>query len=88
MKLDKKTLLALDASGVGFMAGIPTPGGQETFPLQTNDLADYVADKELWFARKNGVSKEDYLRWLAADGTPQCGYQLKNGRRCKNTVSG
>ncbi|MFV1441511.1 MULTISPECIES: hypothetical protein [unclassified Phaeobacter] len=86
--LDKKTVEILAAAGVKFVSGVTAPGGQQTVYLEPADLPDFVSDNELWFAMKHGATKEDYLNWVHSEGTPKCGFILKNGRRCRNIVSG
>ena len=86
--LDAQTVAAMIDAGIGFVAGVPSPGGQKTVSLEAEDVAPFVEDSADWFARKNGVTKRDYLSWVACDGLPRCGATTKNGSRCKNSVSG
>jgi len=86
--LDVRTIAAMIDAGITFVAGVSSPGGQKTVFLEAEDVAPFVEDSADWFAKKNGVTKQDYLSWVACDGLPRCGATTKNGSRCKNSVSG
>ena len=87
-KSDEATIDALINAGVELVANIPTPWGGTTTVLKKLDVVAFLTDREDWFARKNGVTKEDYLAWLEAEGLPRCGATTRNGGRCRNPVSG
>lgn len=78
----------LKLSGVDFSASIPVPGGGRTVFLEPQDVIAFINDRADWFARRHGATKEDYLAWVESDGEPRCGAQTKDGKRCKNPVSG
>ena len=78
----------LRKAGINFYGSVPDVSGQKEVYLTTEDVLDFLTDKQDWFAKQNGVSKQDYISWLESHGTPRCGVILKNGNRCKNVVSG
>ena len=86
--LDLQTVAAMIDAGIAFSAVVPSPGGQKTVFLEAEDVVPFVEDSADWYAKKNGVAKQDYLSWVACDGLPRCGATTKSGNQCKNSVSG
>ena len=86
--LDVRTIAAMIDAGISFVASVRSPGGQKTVLLEAKDVVPFVEDSADWFAKRNGVTKQDYLSWVACDGLPRCGATTRNGSRCKNSVSG
>ena len=87
-RFDKATLDAIYAAPIEIVANLRAPwGGISAFPKRDN-IEDFLNDPEEWYARDQGVTKVDYLNWIASDGLPRCGATLKNGQRCKIPVSG
>ncbi len=87
-RFDQATLDAIFDAPLEIVARLPAPwGGLSAFP-QRHDIEEFLDDPEEWFARTQGVTKEDYQNWIATEGLPRCGATLKSGRRCKNPVSG
>ncbi|MER8389422.1 hypothetical protein NKH14_28710 [Mesorhizobium sp. M1380] len=88
MKIDKRTISAMNSAGIGFMATISVPGGGQTVFLNPSDIEPFLSDREKFAAQLLGVSKTQYMDWVKADGAPQCGATTKRGTRCGNFVSG
>lgn len=88
MKLDQKTIDAMQTAGIDFVGGVDAPWGGITVTLEPEDVAPFVKDRDEWFARKNGAFKEQYLDWVATSGEPRCGAKTSKGTPCKNSVSG
>ncbi len=78
----------LKVAGISFHASMPTMGGYRDTFIPPHELSEFIEDQFEWVAKKNGVAREDYIRWLDTGGAPQCGQILKNGNRCKNLISG
>ena len=88
MELDIRTLKVLKAAGVYFGVHIPQPGGGTNSSLDVDEICEFVEDKIAFAAKREKVSRADYVLWLETDGTPQCGATTTSGKRCKNLVSG
>ena len=88
MSIDTKTIEALVAAGIRFVADIPVPGGSDTVALKPNEIAAFINDSADWFSRRHGASKEQYLDWVLTEGEPRCSSTTLKGGRCKNGVSG
>ena len=87
-RFDAETLDAIFAAPLELVANLRAPGGGvHAFPKR-KDIEDFLNDPEGWFARSQGVTREDYHNWIDSDGLPRCGATLKDGHRCKNPVSG
>jgi hypothetical protein len=86
--LDRKTIASIFEAGIGLCGDIPAPTGNVSEWLEPDDVPDFIHDRGAWFAKKHGVTKEDYLGWLEADGLPRCGATTGKGTRCRNPVSG
>jgi len=87
-KFDKLTLDYIYSAPLEIVARLRAPwGGISAFPARA-DIEEFLNDPEDWYARSEGVSKDDYLNWIASEGLPRCGAVLRNGHSCKNPVSG
>ena len=63
---------------------IPLPGGTQDITIQSNELQEVLADRDAFIARKFGVTKDHYHRWLEFIEYPQCSAVTKKGTQCKN----
>lgn len=86
--MDQRTIDALANAGISFAAHMPCPGGSATIWLPPQDVAIFVKDPQQAAANYFKASKQEYLDWVATDGTPRCGAKTRSGKRCRNIVSG
>ena len=56
--------------------------------MDADELPMFLQDKDRVLAKLFDVPVDDYLEWLASEGTPRCGAKTAKGTRCKNLVSG
>lgn len=88
MAIDIKYLQHMEAAGVGFTVHIRIPGGGRTLFLNTEEVFQYLADKDGFAARQFGLTKQEYAEWVETDGFVRCAGTTTSGTRCKNHVSG
>lgn len=86
--MDIATIRKLAAAPIEFVGTVAVPGGGKSISLEAEDLEAFCADPEGYFARQQGVTKDEYLQWVATDGTPRCGALNSQGAPCGNRVSG
>jgi len=86
--LDKATIDALVAADIGFMGYVRAAAGGTGIMVEPSDLELYVTDRDAYAARHFGGTVDEYLQWVASDGTPYCGATTGQGHRCKNEISG
>jgi hypothetical protein len=84
--LDRQRLLReLEHRGVEF--SVKALGGG-VLTIGADELLDYLADPDGWYARQAGVARDTvslYRQWQADDY--QCMRRTKRGARCKNVAS-
>ena len=88
MTLDRQTLLAMRAAGISFVSYVSSPGGSTTIGLEPDDVPAFIQDRDTFAAKHFGVTRQQYLDWVATDGAPRCGAVTKRGTRCQNSVRG
>lgn len=88
VQLDKQTITAMRDAGISFISYVRAPGGSATISLEPDDVPAFIEDRDSFAARHFGVSRQQYLDWVATDGAPRCGATTKKGTRCQNSVSG
>lgn len=88
LKMDSATIRKLAAAPIEFVGTVAAPGGGKNISLNAEDLEAFCADPEGYYALRQGVTKDEYLQWVATEGTPRCGALNSDGARCGNQVSG
>lgn len=88
MAIDLDTLRTLDEAGISFAAHVKAPSGGHNVYLDLSDVAKFVEDQDGFAARYYKLTRDEYVEWIATEGTVQCSAKTKSGSRCKNIVSG
>ena len=66
---------------------IPHPCGGQDILIKPEELDDFLKDRDAAIAKKFGVTKDHYHRWLEFIKNPQCSASTKKGTQCKNWYS-
>lgn len=88
MKLDQKTINAIEKAGVQFAVDIDVVGGCKGIFIKAKDIPLFHRNKEAYIASYLKVPLEDYSEWLDCDGEIRCSAKTQKGTRCLNLVSG
>jgi hypothetical protein len=71
-----------------WIANLKHAGGGETLYLSDEEASRYNADPDGFAADHFGLSKVDYIEWLACHGAPLCKHRTKTGDLCRNQIDG
>ena len=78
----------LNKLGVGFYMEMPHPCGAQEIFIKLDELQEALKetldDRDVIIAKKFGVTKDHYRRWLEFIENPQCAAVTKKGQQCKN----
>jgi hypothetical protein len=88
MTLDKQTIQEMRAAGISFVVSFRAPWGGTTVAIEPEEVPLFVQDCDALAAKHLNVTRQQYLDWVEADGSPQCGAVTKRGTRCANAVKG
>src|SRR5688572_22324209 len=67
-------------------ANVMAPGGANNFEITHEQAMAAMADDLGFAAGLFGLSKAQYLEWLACNGRPYCAYQFADDHHCRNQV--
>ncbi len=68
---------------------VTTIWGDVEMPLNTpEEIEEFRAGPEAFYARRDGVTVEQYRAWIETDGRPRCAGHTRKGNRCPNPISG
>ena len=77
----------LDAPGLSITAAIPVVYGALNVTIDdAGTIQEYIRDPQAFAAKTLGVSKIDYLSWVACAGVPLCGGRTARGRECRGVI--
>lgn len=88
MKDIEQSIEYLKNQGVKFYIEQSHQFGCETIFLSQQALVEYLDDPIGFWAKDNGVSKENYLNWSNENFSVICCATTKAGKRCKKIVNG
>jgi hypothetical protein len=74
--------------GVRFTFVDPVPCRGQEMALDGALLPEFVSDPAAVAARLYGVTKEQYIGWVASERTVQCAGKTKRGKACRKSVAG
>ena len=83
--------ISLLSDETGIMLASPNMWGKG---ISDESFLEFLEDRELWEAKRYGVTKEQYIGWKSVgDYNPghgerwlQCCWQTKKGKRCRREV--
>ena len=84
----KAFLSKLVESGVDLVVQIPMGEGAHAVSCSEDDILDFMDDQSGFFAKYHGVSRYDYLQWVAEGYSIRCCAQTSLGARCSKIVGG
>ena len=87
-QLDKKTLDCIFSRSITVTGYVEAPWGGDNIFLSKDDLEKYIEDFPKFCADHYELTSDQYQRWMATHGTPQCGEKTKRGNRCKRQSGG
>ena len=61
-------------------------GVPRTLHLDQDELAEYLADPDLFAAEYLGLTIDQYREWIALEGAALCGERTKAGHPCRSVV--
>lgn len=65
---------------------IPHPCGGQEIQIKREELKDFLKDRDAAIAKRFGVTKDHYHRWLEFIKDPQCSASTRKGTQCKHWV--
>jgi hypothetical protein len=71
-----------------WIANVKHAAGGETLYLSDEEVSRYNDDPDGFAAAHFGLSRIDYIEWLACYGAPLCKHRTKTGDLCRNQVDG
>lgn len=76
-----------EAEGVRYSLAIKKPGGEIELPINADGVQLYLKDRNQYSADYFGLSKAEYLKWIAQDGVTYCSSDTNENQPCKNVVA-
>ncbi|MCV0424135.1 MAG: hypothetical protein K5905_01550 [Roseibium sp.] len=83
-----ETIRRLTDAGIAFMAELTTPLGCENVHFGPEDLNRLLEDKTGFAAGYFGVTRQQYLDWIATGGNPRCSSETRSGKPCRKPAGG
>ncbi|MCK9511578.1 MAG: hypothetical protein M0R28_10160 [Pigmentiphaga sp.] len=87
--MEKLNLLrALAESGCELAVGVPALGGNRTVVATPEQALRLLQDKYAVYGELVGLSRTNYIEWVASQGSVYCSATTQKGHRCRNPIVG
>lgn len=81
-------LKALVESGCALAVNVPTLSGTQTVIATPEQALRLLQDKYAVYGELMGLSRTDYIEWVASLGSVYCSATTQKGHRCRNPIVG